>query len=590
MTITVPDRQPIDDLAYPSIPSGGAVAVTYLRVSTKEQAEKGGTEEGYSIPAQREANQRKADDLGATVVAEFVDAGESARKADRPELMRMIKYVAQHQINYCIVHKVDRLARNRADDVAIHLALRDAGVTLVSASENIDETPSGMLLHGIMSSIAEFYSRNLATETVKGLSQKAAQGGTTNRAPIGYVNVGVRDKRGRENRTVEVDVERAAHIKWAFERFASGRWTLSQLHRELERRGLTTLPTPKRPSKPISLSGLQRILTNPYYTGVVRFKGATYPGAHEVIVPKEVWYQVQNVLDSHKSAADATQVHDHYLKGTVYCGQCGERLIIVNAKNRHGKVYPYFVCNGRPSKKTNCTRQAVLIEDIERLIEAYYERIQVSGEVRQSLAGMLHAEFDRLMASESAELANLAAERDQLDEERTKLLQAHYAGAVPLDLLKREQGRIANRLEDIEHRINAQHEEYASSRENLEDSLALLANVSLIYGRCDDANRRICNQAFFRKIFIDEDGEARAEYQRPYGSLCDAEQQANALNWAAAANEAAAAETGAKTKKGEAQTFARLDNLVEGLNLTTMGWLTGLEPATSWTTTRCSTS
>ena len=90
------------------------------------------------------------------------------------------------------------------------------------------------------------------------------------------------------------------------------------------------------------------------------------------------------------------------------------------------------------------------------------------------------------------------------------LLQAHYAGAVPLDLLKREQGRISNRLEDIEHRINAHHEEYASSRENLEDSLALLANVSLIYERCDDANRRICNQAFFRKIFIDEDGEARA--------------------------------------------------------------------------------
>ncbi|WP_241897439.1 recombinase family protein, partial [Brevibacterium epidermidis] len=103
--------------------------------------------------------------------------------------MRMIKYVAEHQVNYCIVHKVDQLARNRADDVAIHLALRDAGVMLVSASENIDETPSGMLLHGIMSSIAEFYSRNLATETVKGLTQKAAQGGTTNRAPIGYVNV-----------------------------------------------------------------------------------------------------------------------------------------------------------------------------------------------------------------------------------------------------------------------------------------------------------------------------------------------------------------------------------------------------------------
>jgi hypothetical protein len=36
------------------------LAVSYLRVSTREQAERGGTEEGFSIPAQREANARKA--------------------------------------------------------------------------------------------------------------------------------------------------------------------------------------------------------------------------------------------------------------------------------------------------------------------------------------------------------------------------------------------------------------------------------------------------------------------------------------------------------------------------------------------------
>ena len=105
--------------------------------------------------------------------------------------MRMIKYVATHKVNYCIVHKVDRLARNRADDGAIHLALRDAGVMLVSASENIDETPSGMLLHGIMSTIAEFYSRNLATETVKGLSQKKLHG-----RPNRQGSVGVSQRRG----------------------------------------------------------------------------------------------------------------------------------------------------------------------------------------------------------------------------------------------------------------------------------------------------------------------------------------------------------------------------------------------------------
>ncbi|WP_028707715.1 recombinase family protein, partial [Propionicicella superfundia] len=78
-------------------------AVTYQRVSTKEQAAKGGRDEGFSIPAQREANGRKAEALGARIVAEFVDAGESARSADRPDLKRMLDYIASHQVTYCIV-------------------------------------------------------------------------------------------------------------------------------------------------------------------------------------------------------------------------------------------------------------------------------------------------------------------------------------------------------------------------------------------------------------------------------------------------------------------------------------------------------
>jgi DNA invertase Pin-like site-specific DNA recombinase len=41
---------------------GPARALIYLRVSTKEQASKGGGAEGYSIPAQRDACVHKAGD------------------------------------------------------------------------------------------------------------------------------------------------------------------------------------------------------------------------------------------------------------------------------------------------------------------------------------------------------------------------------------------------------------------------------------------------------------------------------------------------------------------------------------------------
>lgn len=199
------------------------LAVMYLRVSTKDQAGRGGEAEGFSIPAQREACLRKADSLGVQIIDEFVDAGESARSANRPELKRMLAYVADHRISTVIVHKIDRLARNRVDDVEINLALTKAGAKLVSCSENIDETPSGMLLHGIMSSIAEFYSRNLATESRKGMLQKAKGGGTVNAAPFGYINTRTRTPEGREVRTVMLDPERAPWVSWIYERYADVR-------------------------------------------------------------------------------------------------------------------------------------------------------------------------------------------------------------------------------------------------------------------------------------------------------------------------------------------------------------------------------
>jgi len=161
-------------------------AVIYLRVSSTQQAETDIDHEGFSLPAQREACERKARALGAEVDVEYMDRGISATSTRRPGLQAMLARLAEGGIDYVIVHKVDRLARNRADDVAIVMAIREAGAQLVSTSENVDETPSGLLLHGIMSSIAEFYSKNLATEIIKGSTQKAKKGGTPYKAPLGY--------------------------------------------------------------------------------------------------------------------------------------------------------------------------------------------------------------------------------------------------------------------------------------------------------------------------------------------------------------------------------------------------------------------
>ncbi|MCI1748459.1 MAG: recombinase family protein [Acidipropionibacterium sp.] len=497
--MTIPQNPaPIDAPSHATT----VLAVSYLRVSTKEQAERGGRDEGFSIPAQREANLRKARELDAIIVDEFVDAGESARKADRPELMRMIEFVKANEITYCIVHKIDRLARNRADDVTIHLALKQAGVTLVSVTENIDETPSGMLVHGIMSSIAEFYSRNLATEVSKGMTQKAVTGGTSGKAPIGYLNVRRRDELGRDVRVVELDPERAPLVKWAFEAYATGRYSTITLREELIDRGLTTVPTPKRPTKAPALSSVHRILSNPYYKGQVTFRGAAYQGLHEPLVSKEIWYRVQATLSDHRLSGEKTQAHDHYLKGSVYCGECGSRLIPSNARSRQGIVYPYFLCSGRHSKRTTCERPAMYVPDIEAAVEDYYRTIEIPGHAIAALREFVVAEFDQLHDIARREWHAYQAERTDLLDERSKLLQAHYAGAIPIDLLKTEQERISRRLAFLDVQIEAGSLDYEQAKAHLDDCLKLADNCYKLYMSSDDSLRRTANQAFFGKLYI----------------------------------------------------------------------------------------
>lgn len=284
-------------------------AVIYLRVLTARQASKSDAAEGYSIPQQREYCYRKAQELGAEVVEEFVDRGASARSADRPELQRMLGWLKESRelegagANLVIVHKIDSLARNRADDVEIIAAIKQGCAELVSVSEQIDDTPGGKLMHGIMASLAEYYSANLSTEAKKGMAQKAKNGGAHDLAPIGYINTLERIA-GRDIRSVAIDEERAHHIVWAYETYATGQWSISQIRNELEVRGLLSREIIKHRGTPLSDAQVHRLLKSPYYRGRILYRREDLEGAHTPLIDDLAWFKVQALLSSRRISGD----------------------------------------------------------------------------------------------------------------------------------------------------------------------------------------------------------------------------------------------------------------------------------------------
>lgn len=481
-------------------------AVIYLRVSTKEQAE-----EGYSISAQAEACRRFIAERGWELADEYVDRGESARTADRPQLQAMLGRLSEDpSIDCLVVHKLDRLARNLEDHAAVRAVLRKAGVQLHSVTESLEDSASGKLVEGILASIAEFYSANLSQEIRKGLDQKAAEGGWPARAPFGYRNVR-RDGSGRRGESVLEPDQQAPLVVWAFERYATGSLSLASLTKALAEKGLRN-----RLGHPPGTSAIHGMLRNPVYAGVVRWRGVDREGTHAPLVSRELFDKVQSVLDAHSSGGERSWKHDHYLKGTLLCAECGARMYYALAKGRFG----YFRCIGRNTGRTRCSQERyVPAAELEREVEALYEGVRIPAALRRRLEGVLRTEVAERERYRAEAMEFLGRRLRQLAREREKLLRAYYADAIDVQILKREQARINAEVAEAEAQLATDGEKLTQAKQIIELALDLAKNCARSYRKARPEVRKMWNRAFFQAIRV-RDGKAEAStYEEPFASI-----------------------------------------------------------------------
>ena len=138
----------------------------YARYSTSMQREE-------SISAQLRAMKKFCADNGWKIVGRYVDEAYSATTDKRPQFQQMIADSNKREFDIVLVHKLDRFARNRYDSSLYKQKLRKNGVKLCSVLERLDSSPESILLEGLLESINEFYSANLARESMKGMKENA---------------------------------------------------------------------------------------------------------------------------------------------------------------------------------------------------------------------------------------------------------------------------------------------------------------------------------------------------------------------------------------------------------------------------------
>lgn len=195
------------------------------------------------------------------------------------------------------------------------------------------------------------------------------------------------------------------------------------------------------------------MLSNPYYVGIVAYKGAYHEGSHDALVPMETWLRVQDILTAHNTAGEKDRKHPHYLKGSVWCGACGSRMIFSRNRGKSGRTYDYFFCLGTKGLHARFARPHVRVDKVEPANVDFYRSMRMSSGRLAQIRRIVRDEIERQQV-EASRLASVAAVAlDKVRREREKLMEAHYASAVPLDILKSEMARLTREMNEAEKQV-----------------------------------------------------------------------------------------------------------------------------------------
>lgn len=560
-----------------------AEAVIYLRVSTPRQLHTAADidEDGNSIATQRVETMRKVREMGITASREFIEPGQSAQTiAKRAEFKKMLRFIDENpQVKYVVIYMRSRVFRNFTDAAVVKRELLAKGVRLISAKEEFGEGYMADAMEAITDVMNEVQVRMNGEDVKVKMAHKVEQGGSIGVAKLGYLNIR-KSFSGRFVNTIEIDPERAPLVALAFETYATGEYSIAQLTTHMQEQGLTMRPSPSRPERPLNKSSLASMLRNPYYTGVMRYKGKLYVGRHQAIVSKEVFLKVQEILDARNRDGDRDVTHRHYLKGLLACGQCideGRRSRLVYSRSTgNGGTYEYYICSARTRVfcGTIGFRTELLEDEIVKLMNAE----QFDRQTIEDLADLVKETVDMLLAADKETKAGLARQLKQLEAQEERLIDLAANGTYGIP-------RLRDKLEETTLQKGLVQEKLARTVDRLRYSaetalayLALLSNPGELYRNAPDNVRRDLLEAFFVRLRVYEDGEdVRIEMER--------NEVNQAFHDAAETVQAARRQTRVGKPKAPRETAGSLDvseempvHLALGLNKNTLAGVPGLEP------------
>ena len=276
-----------------------------------------------------------------------------------------------------------------------------------------EPTPQGLFMLNIAFGQSKYFVDNLRENVKRGLRQKIRNGVWPSWAPVGYLN-------HAKTRGIDVDTEKAPKVKKIFEMYATGEHSLHALANWCEKKKLLTNAGNK-----ISLSNVQHILQNPFYVGLMRYKGEIFEGTHEPLISKKLFDKCQEVM-AKRGKVRPDRKHNFPFLGLMKCASCGCSITVQYAKG-NGGIYTYYRCT---KKRGACQEKYLGENQLLEQIKNFLQKVSLSSQDTEKVLAALDTEETQAKEQAQSEVINLKTQLAQIEMKLQKLLDVYLEDAL----------------------------------------------------------------------------------------------------------------------------------------------------------------
>jgi site-specific DNA recombinase len=387
--------------------------IIYCRVSSAEQVQ------GTSLAMQERLCKEYAEREQIKVLNIYIEEGESAKTANRTEFQKALAFcsIKKPRVDFFIVHKVDRFARNQGDHHATRALLKKYGTELRSVTEPISDDPVGKAMEGMLSVFAEFDNNVRSARSRSGMVEKVKKGEWVWASPLGY-------KRLSKGGNLIVDDDVAPYIRQVFEEYAKGTHSFRSLALVMQGRGMRT-----RQGKNPGMQLMEKIVRNPVFYGLIRGLGMEVEGKFAPIISEALFWKCQPKKGSNKSSKFRTGRRlatnaNFPLRRFAICTDCGKSFTGSISTGRKGVKYPYYHHHmlGCPIAKSFAK------ETMEQNFVEFLQSISPSKKFEKLFKAIVVDAWQTNYKLLDSDNARIRKELTVLEAERQRIFDMHRAG------------------------------------------------------------------------------------------------------------------------------------------------------------------